>query len=356
MSLEVRDVSLSYGSLEVLRDCSLQAAQGELICLVGPSGCGKTTLLNVIAGILAPDSGTVSVGGEVVDALPTRERRLAYIMDRLGLYPHLSVFENIAYPLRIRRVPSRELTARVEGICREVGLTGLEQRRPHQLSAGQQQRVAIARALVRDDAQLLLADESFSSLDAQLRHELRSSFRRWQRERGVTSLFVTHDQEEALSLGDRVALMRAGTIEQIGTAAELYGDPRTLFTVKFFGVPRCNIARAVLADGQLSRFGLAFKAARPDLLGKAPAPDRLSLAFRPETVVLGEPEAHSIAMTVEWVELAGPDSIVHLTGPEAPVAVRVRGTPDLRPGASVGISVPSESWMAFDDATGVRVN
>ena len=357
MSLIIRDVALSYGTTQVLKGCSLEIGSGELICLVGPSGCGKTTLLNVIAGVLSPDTGSVEVGGNAVDGLPTRERNLAFIMDRLGLYPHLSVFENIAYPLRIRKIAPQELNARVTAICTEVGLDGLEQRRPHQLSAGQQQRVAIARALVRDDAALLLADESFSNLDAQLRYELRGAFRRWQRQRGVTTLFVTHDQEEALSLGDRIALMRSGGIEQFGTAIELYQDPATLFAARFFGVPRCNTVPMTGPGGVPTPFGAALRASRPDLIPKQ-RDGSLILGFRPEAVCVEEAQegpGAGIPLSVDWAESAGADTILHLNGPDMPIAARVRGTPDLCTGRPVSAYVDPGAWMVFDEATGQRV-
>jgi ABC-type sugar transport system ATPase subunit len=356
MSLTVRNVSLSYGSTDVLRECSLDAAQGELVCLVGPSGCGKTSLLNVIAGVLQGDHGSVEVGGRPVDRLPTRERNIAFIMDRLGLYPHLSVFENIAYPLKIRKLPSETLFARVEAVCGETGLAGLEKRRPHELSAGQQQRVAIARALVRDDAALLLADECFSNLDAQLRYELRSAFRRWQRDRGVTSLFVTHDQEEALSLGDRVLLMRSGQIVQAGTATELYKNPQTLFAATFFGVPRCNVVPMASLDGKPTRFGNLLSNVRPDLLPADAKAQNMLLAFRPEAVHLVEASARdSVSLRVEWHEHAGADSILHLAGDGNILTARTQGSSALDVGRTVAIHIEPSAMMVFDEVTGQRV-
>ncbi len=238
MSIEVRNVSKSYGRFQVLRDVNLDVNTGELMALLGPSGCGKTTLLRVIAGLETPDTGTIRTHGEDATSRPVRERKVGFVFQHYALFRHMTVFENIAFGLRVRaradRPPETEITKRVRALLDLIQLDWLAAHYPDQLSGGQRQRVALARALATEPRVLLL-DEPFGALDARVRTELRRWLRRRHADLGVTSLFVTHDQEEAIEVADRIVVMNAGRIEQIGSPAEVYENPSSAFICRFLG-------------------------------------------------------------------------------------------------------------------------
>ncbi|HTU02752.1 MAG TPA: ABC transporter ATP-binding protein, partial [Candidatus Sulfotelmatobacter sp.] len=236
VDVQLRDVSMHYGSTPVLHAVDLDVRKGEFLSLLGPSGCGKTTTLNIIAGFLAPTTGTVSLGGRIINDVPPYRRNTGMVFQSYALFPHMNVFDNVAFGPRIRRLGAQEVTRRVEQALGLVRLEGFASRPIRQLSGGQQQRVAIARALAVDPV-VLLMDEPLSNLDAQLRRQMRVELRRLQRQVGITTIFVTHDQEEALTLSDRMVLMNRGLIEQVGTPVELYRKPRTPFVAQFLGHP-----------------------------------------------------------------------------------------------------------------------
>lgn len=244
--LSLVGVGQRYGSLEVLSDVNLQVERGHFVSLLGPSGCGKSTLLNIIAGINAQTAGQIRLNGEVVDARPPYERDIGMVFQDYALFPHLSVFDNVAFGIRMRRKASQaDIATRVREMLELVRLSGLEKRFPSQLSGGQQQRVAIARALAPRPS-LLLMDEPLSNLDAKVRESTRLELKAIQRSTGVTTVYVTHDQEEAMSLSDRVVVMRAGRIEQIGAPREVYWRPATRFAADFVG--RANILEGSFSD------------------------------------------------------------------------------------------------------------
>ncbi|HEX6971896.1 MAG TPA: ABC transporter ATP-binding protein [Limnochordia bacterium] len=225
-------ISVRIDRTEILHEIDLVIGQGEFFFLLGPSGCGKTTLLRTVAGFYRPYTGSIRLGGQVITEFPPYRRNTPMVFQNYALWPHLSVYENIAYGLRARRVPRAEIDRRVHEVLRLVQLSGFERRRPNQLSGGQQQRVALARALVVDPAVLLL-DEPLSNLDARLRAEMRDELADLHRAVGVTAIYVTHDREEALSLADRIGIMRDGRVIQVGTPEELYAGPRTSFVAAF---------------------------------------------------------------------------------------------------------------------------
>ena len=236
MDVQLQGVSMHYGGTPVLHGVDLEVRKGEFLSLLGPSGCGKTTTLNILAGFLAPTAGTVSLGGRVINDVPPYRRNTGMVFQSYALFPHMNVFENVAFGPRIRRLDAREVARRVEQALGLVRLDGFASRPIRQLSGGQQQRVAIARALAIDPV-VLLMDEPLSNLDAQLRREMRVELRRLQRQVGITTIFVTHDQEEALTLSDRMVVMNRGRIEQVGTPVELYRKPKTAFVAQFLGHP-----------------------------------------------------------------------------------------------------------------------
>ncbi|WP_435141751.1 ABC transporter ATP-binding protein [Pseudopelagicola sp. nBUS_19] len=227
-------LSLAYGQSVVVPDLGLNIRRGELIALLGPSGCGKTTIMRAIAGLMTPHSGKISIDGRDVTKVPANKRGVGLVFQSYALFPHLTAFENVAFGLRLQKLPAAEITAKVEDGLQTVGLAHLADRKPAEMSGGQQQRLSLARSLVMEPKVLLL-DEPLSNLDARLRLDMRTELQRVQRDTGITMVFVTHDQAEALALADRIVLMKDGLIEQLGTPDELYNKPKTKFAADFFG-------------------------------------------------------------------------------------------------------------------------
>ncbi|WP_145145100.1 ABC transporter ATP-binding protein [Roseomonas gilardii] len=248
-AIELRGLHIAYGGQPVVHGINLTVAPGEIVSLLGPSGCGKTTTLRAIGGFIWPESGQVLLHGKDVTDLPPAQRQIGFVFQGYALFPHLSVFDNVAYGLRARKVPRAQIADRVHRALSLVKLDGLAERKPRQLSGGQQQRVAIARALVIEP-EVLLLDEPLSNLDAKLRHEMRVELRRMLKAAGIASIFVTHDQEEAIVLSDRIVLMNAGRIEQEGTPRAMYERPDTLFAAAFLGQANFLEGRAGAPDAE----------------------------------------------------------------------------------------------------------
>ena len=234
MRVELTNITKRFGPLRAVDDVSLTIGEGDFFTLLGPSGCGKTTLLRTIAGFYHPDAGEIRFGERLVNHIPAHRRETGMVFQNYALFPHLSVFDNIAYGLRARKVPKPEIAERIGRIIKSVQLEGLERRAPSKLSGGQQQRVALARALVISP-QILLMDEPLSNLDAKLRVSMREEIRRIQKELGITTIYVTHDQEEAMAVSDRIAILNRGRLEQVGAPAEIYYRPESRFTAEFMG-------------------------------------------------------------------------------------------------------------------------
>jgi putative spermidine/putrescine transport system ATP-binding protein len=293
-----------------VQDLSLEVNDGELVCLLGPSGCGKTTTLRMIGGFLKPDSGDVRIDGQSIVNQPPERRPTAMVFQRYALWPHMSVFDNVAFGLQVRHRPRDEARRRVEATLELVGLPGLSQRYPGQLSGGQQQRVALARALVLEP-RILLLDEPLSNLDAQLRIHMRSELTAIQRRVGITTVFVTHDQEEAMSIADRIAVMNMGVLEQMAGPEELYARPASLFVASFIGTMN-RLEGSVDSEGQL-RAG-PFRVAAPDGMPGGP----LVVGIRPEDLVLTTGE-DGVAATIEHVVDLGHYRRVSLTADGTPL-------------------------------------
>src|SRR5881409_3551701 len=258
---------------EAVKDLSLEIADGELVVFVGPSGCGKTTALRMVAGLEEITSGTIRIGERVVNQLPPRERDVAMVFQNYALYPHKSVYENLAFPLKLRRLAKPEIDQRVHRIARLLELEEQLPRRPRQLSGGQRQRVAMGRAIVREP-QAFLMDEPLSNLDAKLRTQMRAEIARIQRDLGATTVYVTHDQVEAMTMGDRVAVMRKGELQQVDAPQQLYESPGNLFVASFIGSPAMNLvdAEVVRANGRFeARFGKHRLRLDDSLLAELPA-------------------------------------------------------------------------------------
>jgi multiple sugar transport system ATP-binding protein len=275
--------------VHAVRDLTLEIGDGEFVVLVGPSGCGKTTALRMVAGLEEITDGTVAIGGRVVNDLTPKERDIAMVFQNYALYPHLSVADNIGFGLRLRKTPKKEVNQRIEWAAKLLGLTPYLNRRPKELSGGQRQRVAMGRAIVRQP-QVFLMDEPLSNLDAKLRVQMRAEIARIQHEVGVTTIYVTHDQVEAMTMGDRVAVMRRGELQQMDEPQKLYDSPKNLFVASFIGSPAMNIVEAHVerrADGVVVRLGDQELPVPSDVVRRRPAlagyaGRKLALGIRPE--------------------------------------------------------------------------
>ncbi len=285
MQVRLTDVVKRFKSVEALSGVSLTIADGEFFTLLGPSGCGKTTTLRIIAGFYDPDGGTVFFDDVVMNGVPPAERGIGIVFQNYALWPHMTAFENVAYGLRIQRVPAADIDRRAAATIHQVGLKGLEHRMPGQLSGGQQQRVAVARALVLNPRVLLL-DEPLSNLDAKVRAHLRSEIRRLQQDLRITTIYVTHDQEEALVLSDRIAVMDAGRVQQVGTPSDLYERPTSLFVADFIGTNNFIPGTVVQVTDGYASVTTAAGVIRGVARGPARAGMAVVAAIRPENVAV----------------------------------------------------------------------
>jgi putative spermidine/putrescine transport system ATP-binding protein len=280
--LSLTHLTKRFGTHAAVHDVTLEVQDGELMCLLGPSGCGKTTTLRMIGGFIVPDSGDIQIGGRSVTALPPERRPTAMVFQRYNLWPHMTVAGNIAFGLKLRRMSSEVIDQKIRDVLALVGLPGSAQKYPHQLSGGEQQRVAVARALVLEP-QILLLDEPFSNLDARLRVHMREEVKQLQRKIGITTVFVTHDQEEALTIADRIAVMKDGVLQQVDTPDALYARPQTLFVADFIGTMNLIPARAL--PGGRSVMAGPWQLAVAG--GRWREGDEVTLAVRPEDFVVG---------------------------------------------------------------------
>ncbi|NJE41789.1 ABC transporter ATP-binding protein [Thermococcus sp. GR6] len=303
VDVKLENIVKTFGETVALKGIDLHIKAGELFTLLGPSGCGKSTTLRIIAGLDFPDSGTIHFGDEEVTYLPSSKRGAVLVFQNYALWPHMTVFDNVAYGLKLKKLPKEEIRKKVMWALELVKLSGFEDRYPTQLSGGQQQRVAIARALVVEPKVLLL-DEPLSNLDAKLRLEMRSEIRRIQRELGITVIYVTHDQEEAMAISDRIAVMNVGTVEQVGTPKEIYESPKTEFVASFMG--KTNVIPAKVVERNGDRVTVEFEGIRLDGLYYTEKSDDVVIVIRPERIKLKPVEnAVSFTGTVDLIEYYG---------------------------------------------------
>ena len=333
----------------------LDVADGEFVVLVGPSGCGKSTLLRMIAGLETITDGEIRIGERAVNDLEPADRDIAMVFQNYALYPHMTVFNNMAYGLRNRRTPTKEIAERVREAAQLLEIEALLDRRPRQLSGGQRQRVAMGRAIVRKPAAFLF-DEPLSNLDAKLRVQMRVEIRKLQRELGTTSIYVTHDQVEAMTMADRLVVMNQGVAEQIGTAREVYQKPATAFVAGFIGSPAMNFVDAQIAQAGDS---VEIGGIHVPLNGQASMPGGhpVTLGIRPEDMHI-VPESGAIPFEVEFVEHLGTDTIVYgkLLGNGQPdFVIRLHGDQDFEVGQRLQTSVDADQVHLFDPDTGRRV-
>ncbi|WP_255559999.1 ABC transporter ATP-binding protein [Salinibacterium sp. M195] len=342
-----------YGSNRIVSDLNLELPDGSFTVMVGPSGCGKSTSLRMLAGLESITSGEIRIGDRVVTNLEPKDRDIAMVFQNYALYPHLSVRENIAFPLRATKTPRATALKRADEVAESLGLSHLAARKPKDLSGGQQQRVAIGRAIIREPS-VFLFDEPLSNLDAKLRVETRTELLQIQRRLGITSLYVTHDQEEAMTLSDRIIVMRDGQIAQQGTPREVYARPASTFVAEFVGSPKMNLINGRIERGVFtSEEGLRLET------GDSHNAGRLTLGIRPDDLLIAAAsEAETNAATIALIELLGPRAIVTLRSHERVLTCVVEASQlsTFSEGSRVTLSVRRNLCHFFDHTSGERLN
>ncbi len=357
--LEIRDLTVSYDKNQpTLERFSLNVEQGELLSLLGPSGCGKTTTLRSVAGFIRPDAGQIVINDHDYTRLPPNQRDIGLVFQSYALFPHLTVFYNVAFGLRMRRIPKKEVKERVTNALKMVGLEAFANRRPAQLSGGQQQRVALARATVIEP-QVLLLDEPLSNLDARLRVDMRQEIRRLQQQLGITTLYVTHDQVEAMSISDRVVVMNQGEIEQIGTPEDIFAAPETVFVADFMGFD--NHFNAAVESVQDSKLTVTWGGAPIELrwhskFGSPPSGARAEIFFRADSAsLLAGTEASGLAGEVILHTFHG-NEVQYLVETDLGEFSIMQDSDSERfaPGAAVTVQAHTQKWIAILEETAAR--
>ncbi len=349
-SLEIAGINKRFGngdnSVEVLRRVDIHVAPGEFLILVGPSGCGKSTLLNIIAGLDDPTEGEVRIGGKNVVGMPPRDRDIAMVFQSYALYPTMSVADNIGFALEMRKMPKAERQKRIDEVAAMLQISHLLDRRPSQLSGGQRQRVAMGRALARQP-QLFLFDEPLSNLDAKLRVEMRAEIKRLHQASGITSVYVTHDQVEAMTLGSRIAVMKGGVVQQLGTPDDIYNRPANTYVATFIGSPTMNLLRGAATGGHFGIQGAALNLAAPA------SANEVLLGVRPEHLVMQDSAPWRGKVSV--VEPTGPDTYVVVDTAAGSVTLRTDAQTRVQPGDAVGLAVEPANAHWFDASSENRL-
>jgi multiple sugar transport system ATP-binding protein len=356
--LRLKGLRKSYGGVPAVRDFELCVEPGEFVVLVGPSGCGKSTVLRMVAGLEETDTGYVEIGGREVTHLPPRDRDVAMVFQNYALYPHMSVFDNLAFGLRNRGIPEPQVRREVERVAEMMEIARLLRRKPQQLSGGEQQRVALGRCVVRRP-RVFLFDEPLSNLDAKLRAQMRIELRRLRERESTTSLYVTHDQLEAMTLGDRVVIMRDGRIQQVGAPLDIYNRPANRFVAGFVGAPGMNFVEGTLdpAEGHLWFHAPGMRLPVPDAYGTATGP--VTIGIRPDHLELvgdGDERQLSVDAVVDIVEHTGSEILVQARCGETALTVsRVEPEAPVRAGDQIRLAISPRHLHWFDAVTGLAL-
>ena len=335
-SVTYDNVTKRFGDTTAVQELTLEIADGEFMVLVGPSGCGKSTALRMLAGLERVSEGRILIGDRIVNNIAPQSRDIAMVFQSYALYPHMTVYDNLAFGLRNQRVPKKDIDRRVRKAVEILDLGPLIKRKPKQLSGGQRQRVALGRAIVREPAAFLM-DEPLSNLDAKLRVQTRAEILKLQENLGTTTIYVTHDQVEAMTMGDRIAVMQLGVLQQVGSPEDLYRNPRNVFVAGFIGSPAMNLVPASVIDG-------------------VGGDDRIA-GFRPEHIDLGNgrPDSVSFGARVEVVEYLGDEQLVHLTRKDTPLQAKLPVEENVSGGQELTFTVPRDKLFLFDAQTEERV-
>jgi ABC-type sugar transport system ATPase subunit len=355
MDVFLEGINKAFGPVQVLNDINLHFPSRRFVTLLGPSGCGKTTLLRMVAGLETVDSGVIRFGEETVNRLAPRDRNIAMVFQSYALYPQMTVRQNLAYGLRVRGTPKHARTEAVERVARILEIDHLLERRPAQLSGGQRQRVALGRAMVRKP-DIFLMDEPLSNLDARLRITMRAELRRFHLDLGATTVYVTHDQLEAMTMSDHIAVMNGGVVQQFGTPAEVYARPANLFVAGFIGSPPMNLVPGIVAarDGvpifQSEHVAMPFS----NLASRLRVGQRVVLGIRPQDLTLSD--GGGVTGRVWVVELVGSEKLVDVeVGEKRRIVVQVRADAPVREEEAVRIHIDPDRAQLFDEETGLRV-
>ncbi len=354
--IQLSKVCKSYDKVDVIHGIDWHIEDGEFVVIVGPSGCGKSTLLRMIAGLEITTGGEISIGGRVVNDLEPAERDIAMVFQNYALYPHMSVYNNMAYGLKIRGLAKDEIDTRVKQAAKTLEIDEYLDRSPRQLSGGQRQRVAMGRAIVREPS-VFLFDEPLSNLDAKLRVQMRLEIKKLQERLGITSVYVTHDQVEAMTLGHRLMVLNGGYVEQLGTPIELYERPATEFVAGFIGSPSMNFLQARISeDGNRAEFEGGHSLSLSHNLS-AHANNRVNIGLRPEHLRDTEANSELTSLKVDVVEHLGADTLLHGTfgHSDSMMTVRLEGIRTVNPGEVLKLSIEPKHIHVFDRDTGKRL-
>ena len=355
-SVEITGLKKAFGAVEVIHGVDLQIEDGEFVALVGPSGCGKSTLLRIISGLEPATEGEIRIDGKVVNHLNPRERNIAMVFQNYALYPHMTVARNMGFNLKLSGLKRREIDIKVKEVAKLLELDALLERKPGQLSGGQRQRVAMGRAIVRNPA-VFLFDEPLSNLDAKLRVQMRSEIKTLHQRVKTTSIYVTHDQIEAMTLADRVVILSGGKIQQVGSPITLYNSPRNLFVAGFIGTPSMNLIDATIIKTD-SGFAALFSCGQ-----SVPIPGRHSSLAEQQKVIIGMRPEH-FALNASGAPISGPTKLVEPTGAQTHVTFEIAGTSaiavleggiDVDMGETLTVSIDPEKVHIFDRETGLCV-
>ena len=345
--LELQNITKIYpNGTKAVNETSLNIENGEFVVFVGPSGCGKSTLLRMIAGLEDITNGEISLDGNIINKIDPSERDVAMVFQNYALYPHMSVFNNMAYGLKNRGISKEEINNKVNDVAKLLEIDQLLTRKPSMLSGGQRQRVAMGRAIVRNP-KIFLFDEPLSNLDAKLRNQMRLEIKRLQRQMGVTSIFVTHDQTEAMTLGDRIVVINNGVVEQVGTPKEIYSKPNTKFVAEFIGSPQMNLFNCKIENGIAHIADMKIK------LNNSTNIDEASLGIRPDDILISDNGQHTCVANL--VEYLGSDMIIYSKIGDQEFSCKLSSKINLNAGDTFKFDISNTSVHLFDNTTGSRV-
>ncbi len=361
MNVVYEHVTKRFGDVAAVNDLNLEVKSGEFLILLGPSGCGKTTTIRLTAGLETPSSGHIYIGDRIVNELPPRDRNVAMVFQDYALYPHMTVYQNISFPLRVRKMAHGEIDEHVHRVAEMLRITELLQRKPKEISGGQAQRVALGRAMVREPSVFLL-DEPLSNIDAKLRIEMRAELVKLQRELGTTTIYVTHDQEEAMTIGHRIVIMNKGLVQQVGSPLEVYDHPNSAFVARFIGSPAMNMLEGNVKEknGKLAIDMGPFACPVPSDLETSIRESGISevmIGIRPEEItIIRDEKPTTVKAKIDVIEPVGSDTYLYLDAAGMPLIVRTDPHIDLTTGDKVWLLLHEERFHLFNKKDGSRID